>query len=150
MKRILLIVCSFVLLIFMSACQSRTSDSVKQEVSINLPLDNSVNGYRESERINTPDKLSPEELDKIVEEILKNEDNAKEEIPQNETVQEETVSSAVTDTVSLSYCGNKNSKVFHTDNCGSVKSMLESNKVYFSTRDEFIQNGYTPCKRCNP
>lgn len=144
MKRILLIVCCFVLLIFLSSCQSQTTDSVKQEISINLPCDNSVNGYRESESINAPNKLSSEELDKIVEEILKNE-----ETPQKEII-EENVSSVVIDKVSSNYCGNKNSRIFHTDNCGSVKNMTESNKIYFSTKDEFIQNGYTPCKRCNP
>lgn len=147
MKRILLIFCSFAFLIFMSACQSTTNDSVKQEVSINLPLDNSVNGYRESESINTHDKLSSEELDKAVEEILNSE---KSETKPNENMPNNTASSAVTDTVSSNYCGNKNSKIFHTENCGSVKNMTESNKVYFSTRDEFVQNGYTPCKRCNP
>ena len=147
MKRILLILCCFALLIFMPGCENKTTDSTKQEVSINLPLDNSVNGYRESESINTPNKLSPEELDKVVEELL-NGENSK--VTSNESMPDDTASSHVTDSVSSSYCGNKNSKIFHAGNCGSVKNMTESNKVYFSTRDEFIKNGYTPCKRCNP
>ena len=147
MKRILLILCCFTLLMFVSGCQNETTDFTKQEVSINLPIDNSVNGYRENEEVTTPDKLSPEELDQIAKEILNSE---KTETSSTESIPQDTVSSAVANTISLNYCGNKNSKIFHIDNCGSVKTMSEGNKVYFSTRDEFIQNGYTPCKRCNP
>lgn len=49
------------------------------------------------------------------------------------------------------YVGNKNSKKFHYDWCGSVKKMSEKNKFYYTgTRDEMIAKGYEPCKNCNP
>ena len=34
--------------------------------------------------------------------------------------------------------------------CSSVNKMSEKNKVFFSSRDEAINQGYVPCKRCNP
>ncbi|AMD17346.1 hypothetical protein TL18_04495 [Methanobrevibacter sp. YE315] len=48
------------------------------------------------------------------------------------------------------YVGNSNTGKFHAPGCGSVDKMKPSNKVYFSSRDEAISSGYTPCKRCNP
>lgn len=48
------------------------------------------------------------------------------------------------------YIGNKKTKKFHKADCSSVKDMKDSNKVELSTRDEAIDLGYQPCKRCNP
>lgn len=49
-----------------------------------------------------------------------------------------------------SYVGNSNSGKFHYASCGSVGKMSDKNKVFFSSRDEAINQGYVPCKRCNP
>lgn len=49
-----------------------------------------------------------------------------------------------------SYIGNANSGKFHVASCSSVGKMSEKNKVLFSSRDEAINQGYVPCKRCNP
>lgn len=49
-----------------------------------------------------------------------------------------------------SYCGNKNSKVYHTISCTYSKNMNDENKVYFSTKSECDSNGYKPCSRCKP
>lgn len=49
-----------------------------------------------------------------------------------------------------SYVGNANSGKFHVPSCGSVGKMSEKNKVFFSSRSEAINQGYVPCKRCNP
>lgn len=49
-----------------------------------------------------------------------------------------------------SYCGNKNSKVYHRLSCTYSKNMKDENKVYFSTKSECDSNGYKPCSRCNP
>ena len=49
-----------------------------------------------------------------------------------------------------SYIGNSKSRVFHRSSCGSVKKMKDSNKVYFSSRDEAISRGYSGCKKCKP
>lgn len=46
---------------------------------------------------------------------------------------------------------NTRSKKFHTMDCESVNEMAEHNKEVSSlTRDEIIQEGYTPCGQCNP
>ena len=51
----------------------------------------------------------------------------------------------------VAYIANTNTKKFHYPDCSSVKDMKESNKLYFTgTRDELIEQGYQPCKRCNP
>ena len=49
-----------------------------------------------------------------------------------------------------SYVGNANSKKFHYADCSMVNKMNPANKVYMNTRDEAINAGYVPCKRCNP
>jgi len=46
------------------------------------------------------------------------------------------------------YIGNVNSKIFHLPNCSSLPA--EKNRIYFNTRDEAINQGYRPCKKCNP
>lgn len=47
-----------------------------------------------------------------------------------------------------SYIGNSNSKKFHIPTCNALPA--EKNRVYFSTRNEAIQNNYAPCGKCNP
>ncbi len=49
-----------------------------------------------------------------------------------------------------SYVGNANTGKFHISSCGSVSKMSENNKVFLSSRDEAINQGYVPCQRCNP
>ena len=49
-----------------------------------------------------------------------------------------------------SYVGNSNSGKFHAPGCGDVNKMKPSNKVYFSSRDEAINAGYSPCGHCHP
>jgi len=44
------------------------------------------------------------------------------------------------------FIGNKNSKKFHAQDCGSLPS--EKNRVEFSSYDEAIDAGYTPCSGC--
>lgn len=49
------------------------------------------------------------------------------------------------------YIANKNTKKFHYPDCKSVAQMKEKNKEYLNcTRDEVINQGYVPCKSCNP
>ncbi|WP_407377649.1 thermonuclease family protein [Methanobrevibacter sp.] len=49
-----------------------------------------------------------------------------------------------------SYVGNANTGKFHRASCSSVDKMSEGNKVFFSSRDDAVSQGYVPCKRCNP
>lgn len=50
----------------------------------------------------------------------------------------------------VSYIGNKNSKKFHLSTCSGASEMSENNKVTFSLREDAVNEGYTPCKNCNP
>ncbi|WP_295114498.1 thermonuclease family protein [uncultured Methanobrevibacter sp.] len=59
-------------------------------------------------------------------------------------------SSHSTSSDSGSYVGNANSGKFHLSSCSSVNKMSEGNKIFFSSRDDAINQGYVPCKRCNP
>ena len=46
------------------------------------------------------------------------------------------------------YIGNSSTKKFHRSTCSYLPS--KSNQVPLKSRDEAINNGYVPCKRCNP
>ncbi len=49
------------------------------------------------------------------------------------------------------YILNTNSMKFHYPWCSSVDDMSEKNKrLFYGTRDEAVNGGYAPCKRCNP
>lgn len=49
------------------------------------------------------------------------------------------------------YVLNKNTKKFHRPNCSSVQDIKPKNKQEFSGNTEaLIQQGYSPCKNCNP
>lgn len=49
------------------------------------------------------------------------------------------------------YILNTNTHKFHYPNCKSVEEMAEKNKkVSTETREKLIEQGYSPCKRCNP
>ncbi len=51
----------------------------------------------------------------------------------------------------INYVLNTNTKKFHLPTCSSVKDMKDKNKKEVScSRDEVIDMGYVPCKRCNP
>lgn len=49
------------------------------------------------------------------------------------------------------YILNANTKKFHRPTCASVKRMSETNKVVSTqSREALIEQGYEPCKNCNP
>ena len=49
------------------------------------------------------------------------------------------------------YVLNTNTKKFHYPNCSSVKKMKDKNrKDVTDTRENIIESGYDPCKKCNP
>ena len=53
----------------------------------------------------------------------------------------------ITDT----YIVNLNTKKFHKPSCSSISRMSEKNKKqYKGKRRNLINNGYEPCKNCNP
>ena len=59
--------------------------------------------------------------------------------------------SAPQETQQTTYVLNTNTMKFHYPTCSSVDDMKEKNKqIYTGSRDEGINMGYVPCKRCNP
>ena len=56
----------------------------------------------------------------------------------------------MTHVLASNYVANVNSGKFHYADCPSVEKMNPANKVFMNTRDEAINAGYIPCKRCNP
>ena len=49
------------------------------------------------------------------------------------------------------YVLNTNTHKFHRPDCSSVKDMSEKNKkIVTESREEIIEDGYTPCKKCKP
>lgn len=75
-------------------------------------------------------------------------------VPQPETdtaVQITPESSAPQESQGITYVLNINTKKFHYPTCSSVDDMKEKNKqIYTGSREEVINMGYVPCKRCNP
>lgn len=124
MKKFLSIFLTLIFIFCFVGCTEKAETKKSDEITINMPKDNTVNSYRKD---NNSSKLpSVIEADKVVAGNVQN----------NQT--------------SVSYCGNKNSKIFHNLTCSSIKSMKEENRINFATREECVNNGYTPCKRCNP
>lgn len=55
------------------------------------------------------------------------------------------------ETSGTDYIANTNTGKFHYPYCSSVDRMKESNKLYFTgSRESLIEQGYVPCKRCDP
>lgn len=55
------------------------------------------------------------------------------------------------DSPATTYVANTNTGKFHYPSCSSVDQMSEKNKLEVTqTRDELIQQGYSPCGRCHP
>ncbi len=124
MKRLIYLCLIFII----SFCGCNQSEVISQKtpVTINMPTDNSVNGYR-TEGTKDSDIIDANSVGV-------------------ETKEE----SRPTNNTELIYCGNLNRKVFHYANCSSVKQMKEDNKYFCSDRNLFLEMDYTPCKSCNP
>ncbi len=133
MKRLFLIILSLILCLNLTGCSSNTEQNERKPVTINLPTDNTVNGYR------TVSSAIGFESDTI---------DADKVTAQSKT---DAVSSADTQThKEIQYCANLNSKVFHLCSCKSVKNMKENNKFFSKDRNLLIETGYTPCSNCKP
>lgn len=66
----------------------------------------------------------------------------------SEVIQKNENSNPINADNTLVYIGNKNSKKFHLQSCRTLPA--EKNQIPFKTREEAIDNGYNPCKNCNP
>lgn len=139
MKRILLLfLCALILTL--CACEREVNNTQSSSVTINLASDNTVNGYRES--VVSKENTEPSD-DSTTHKPITSGTNPDSTVSINSTNTE-------SNETSIEFCANKNSKVFHISSCGSVKTMKDENKYFSSDRDSLINEGYTPCKRCNP
>ncbi len=118
MKRILSLILIFISITSFIGCNNREKDVSKTPITVNMPKDDNVNGYKKN---NNPDI----------------------EINNNKITVSESTETYI-------YFGNGNSKKFHKVSCSSYKNTKDENKVFYKTRDEFINKDYSPCKMCNP
>ncbi len=74
-----------------------------------------------------------------------------EEESESEEASEEIPRSGENSSVEYDYICNTNTKKFHYPDCKSVDQMKEKNKLERTcTREELINEGYSPCGNCNP
>ncbi len=50
--------------------------------------------------------------------------------------------------ISLTIVGNKNSKIFHLQDCPGALKMNEANKVFFESYSAAVSAGFRPAKNC--
>lgn len=63
----------------------------------------------------------------------------------------ETISTTGTNSGTLQYVINENSKKFHYPNCDAVKKINAENKlVLVGSKEQLLNQGYSPCKICKP
>ena len=125
------LVCVFLVLLCLCGCSPSNSDmtdNTHSQITINLPTDDTVNGYRQGGNSQSmPQTISADEVKPASPEQNSSSENTK-----------------------VEYVGNLNTHIFHKSTCGSVGTMKDENKIIFEGRDAAINDGYTPCKRCNP
>ena len=62
----------------------------------------------------------------------------------------ENITTQCEEDISVSYCVNTNTKVFHYSTCSYASKIAEKNYHESNSREEMESLGYRPCKRCNP
>ncbi len=87
---------------------------------------------------------------KSFEDIMENQQDFTDGMPDVIMGEDTVVASCPEDNKVYYFCGSKNGEIFHTLNCSAIKNIKAENKLYFSTKEECINNGYKPCSRCNP
>lgn len=129
----ILIILSCLLLIIPIGCYDNKNVTSHDKVIINLPKDDTVNGYRletENKTNSVPQTIGQDEVN----------------IGKTPSSQSDTSSQ----TVKYKYCANLNSKVIHNYNCSSVKNMKEDNKFHTNDINSLLNQGYKTCQKCNP
>lgn len=121
------LLCLLVLLcISLFGCSYINAGNEHSQVIINEPTGPDVNGYRDGENRVTIDdeRVDPENI-----------------VP---------IKPGSDDKVKIQYCANIKTKVFHLKSCSAIKDTAEENKLYLSNREELLNSGFRPCKKCNP
>lgn len=130
MRQLLLFIISVLMIFNICSCQKVKTQNTPEEhekVTINLPKDNSVNGFRTEQKAEND---SPNYID-----------GSSIGIGSSSTTKPQT---------NIQYCANIKSKTFHLNDCASVKKMKDENKFFLSDRNALISDGYKPCNSCKP
>lgn len=139
--KILLLLC---IILTVTACTpiKSTEQSGHEQVTVNLPDDDSVNGYRLPEESTvSPSVPSGSETASAP---------SSSQTAASSNAGSANADSSPQENKAETYIGNKNTHVLHRADCGSVKTMKEENKAEFTDRETPLSEGYTPCKRCKP
>lgn len=67
---------------------------------------------------------------------------------QNALTNPTTVDGSGQNAIDIAYIGNLNSKKFHLPTCRSLPA--EKNRIFFDSRQEAVNAGYSPCGNCRP
>ena len=140
MKKLIAIFMIAVLSITLSACSEnnvRPKDTSKPTVVLpDSYTATTVNGYK------------TESTDK--ETVTENKD----ETPKDNNSETVTVTKPeedkTTNEVVSSFIANKSTKKFHKSSCSYGKNIKAENQLISDNRNELINGGYEPCKKCNP
>ena len=71
-------------------------------------------------------------------------------IPDAHTSYTNTKTTSNTQDIIGNYIGNTNTGKFHKSSCNWGQKISSGNKITFSSRNDAINQGYQPCKVCNP
>ena len=109
-------ICIFLTLLCLCGCSTsdyNMTDNTHSQITVNLPTDNTVNGYRQGGNSQSmPQTISADEVKPASPE-------------QNSSVSKEQNSSS--QNAKVEYIGNSNSHIFHKSTCGSVGTMKKEN-----------------------
>ena len=147
-KLLILFLCLASVFLFSSCGNSDTAEK-REPVVINMPKDDSVNGYR-TEDVDSSDNTIIS-ADKVgVDSTPPQNTASKNEVSDKQPSNTDKTEISNSNNSGDAYCANKNSGVFHKAECSSVAKMKEENKAYFESSELAISNGYKPCGRCKP
>ncbi len=150
MKRLILILFTLILLVFCGGCDAENNESARVPVKINMPADDTVNGYRTGSRINSTNSDTIDANKVTVESKPQSENKPSDSVSVTVSKTENSYETQSEAPKEIQYCANLKSKVFHKSDCGSVKNMKEENKFFSKDKNMLTEMGYTPCNNCKP
>ncbi len=122
-----------------TGCNETDTSSARKPVKINMPTDNTVNGYRIKD--SSKSDYGTVDASKVTVESKPQETYST--TNENKTPDSES-------TAKIQYIGSLNGKIFHKTTCGSAKNIKEEYRFITSNRDDFLNLGYSPCQKCEP
>ena len=125
MKKFALFLVCLALCFSFSACKEQKTADDKTPVVINMPTDDTVNGYRVSAKGSLGNTISAES-------VTVGDTDSSSEVSSGPGQSSDTKSDTKS---SEKYCVNVKTGVFHKMSCSSVNKMKDENKAFFTDRD---------------